>query len=88
MKKLIVYTSRTCPRCAALKKWLRKNKVSFKEKNIDDTDVMTELVMRNLVVLSAPALELKNRVYLSNRIFLENGSLDPKIIKILEGGKN
>ena len=81
--KLTVYSSKNCPRCKALKKWLRKNKLSFTEKSIDDTDVMTELVMRNIMVLSAPALETENMVYLSDQIFLPNNSLNPSFTQIL-----
>ena len=81
--KLTVYTSKKCPRCKALKRWLRRNRLSFTEKSLDDTDVMTELVMRNLTVLSAPALETENRVYLSDKIFLPNNSLNPSFTQIL-----
>jgi hypothetical protein len=70
-------------RCKALKKWLKKHKTSFTEKNIDDTDVMTELVMRNLVVLSAPALETENRVFLSDQIFGADNSLNPNLLEVL-----
>ena len=82
--KVIVYSSRNCSRCKALKKWLHKNKLSFKEKNIDDTNIMTELIMRNIVVLSAPALETENRVFLSPQIFEKGNSFDPDFIKNLE----
>ena len=73
--KTIVYTSKNCPRCRALKKWLRRNNLSFDEKNIDNTDVMTDLVMRNITVLSAPALETKNRFFMSHEIFNANNRL-------------
>ena len=85
--KLTVYSSKNCPRCRALKKWLRRNNLSFTEKSLDDTDVMTKLVMRNIVVLSAPALEFENRVYLSDQIFLPNNLLNPSFTQILRGEK-
>jgi glutaredoxin len=85
--KLTVYSSKNCPRCRALKKWLRKNKLSFIEKSLDDTDVMTELVMRNLFVLSTPAIETENRVYLSDQIFAEYNSLNPAFTEVLRGEK-
>ena len=81
--KIAVYTSKKCPRCKALKKWLKQNNLSFTEKSLDDIDVMTELVMRNLFVLSAPALETENKVFLSNQIFLEDNSLNPAFNKKL-----
>ena len=81
--KITVYTSKKCPRCKALKKWLKHNNLSFTDKSLDDIDVMTELVMRNLFVLSAPALETENKVFLSNQIFLEDNSLNPAFNKKL-----
>jgi arsenate reductase-like glutaredoxin family protein len=84
-QKLTVYTSKNCPRCRALKKWLRRNSLSFTEKSLDDTSIMTELVMRNLFILSAPALETENRVYLSDQIFDADNRLNPELKKILKG---
>jgi len=83
--KLTVYTSKKCPRCRALKKWLRKNNLSFTEKSLDDTEVMASLVMRNLTVLSAPALETENRVFLAHQIFDANNHLNPELKKFLKG---
>lgn len=98
-QKLTVYTSKKCPRCKALKKWLRKNKLSFVTKSLDDTEIMASLIMRNIFVLSAPAIEIPrcsalqrdssfvkigNRVFLSDQIFQENNSLQPSFIKIME----
>ena len=72
---LIVYSSKNCPKCRALKQWLRRNKISFMSKNLDDTNIMTNLVMRNFVVLSAPALETENKFWLSHEIFDTNNRL-------------
>jgi len=85
--KLTVYTSKSCPRCKALKKWLRKNKLSFTEKNLDNTEVMASLVMRNIFVLSAPGLEVGDRVFLSDQIFQENNSLQPSFTEVMEKRK-
>ena len=83
--KTIVYTSKNCPRCKALNQWLRRNKVSFVTKSIDNTEIMTDLVMRNLVVLSAPALETENKFWLSHEIFDENNRLNPVLKRFLRG---
>ena len=74
-KNVILYSSKNCPRCKALKQWLRRNNLSFDEKNIANTDVMTDLVMRNITVLSAPALETENKFWLSHEIFDTNNRL-------------
>ena len=80
-QKIILYTSKSCTRCRSLKKWLRRNKISFVEKDLEDTDIMTSLVMRDVAVFSAPILETKDRFWLSREIFGEDNSLDPDFIK-------
>ena len=72
---LIVYSSKNCPRCKALKQWLRRNKFAFVTKSLDDTDIMTDIVMRNVAVFSAPILETKDRFFLAHEIFDQNNRL-------------
>jgi glutaredoxin 3 len=81
---VVVYTSEGCPRCKMLKKWLKNKETNFEEKNLGDSDVMTDLVMRNYVVLSAPAIEVKGSVYTENQIFEDNGLIKPNFSKIFE----
>ena len=85
--KITVYTSKKCPHCKALKRWLRRNNLSFTEKSLDDTDVMTELVLRNLFVLSAPALEVNNQVFFSDQIFDADNRLNLELKHFLKGEK-
>jgi glutaredoxin len=82
---VVVYTSKGCPRCDMLKKWLKHKDTNFEEKNLGDSDVMTDLVMRNFVVLAAPALEVKGVVYTENQIFESNGLIKPQVSKLFEG---
>jgi glutaredoxin len=81
---VVVYTSEGCPRCNMLKKWLKNKDTNFEEKNLGDSDVMTDLVMRNFVVLSAPAIEIKGNVYTENQIFENNGLIKPNFSEIFE----
>jgi len=81
----VVYTSSGCPKCAILKRWLKDRNADFEEKNLEDVDVMAGLVMRNIVVLSAPALEVEGTVYTEDRIFDVNGLVDTKLLEILKG---
>ncbi|NIR87398.1 glutaredoxin family protein [Candidatus Bathyarchaeota archaeon] len=83
--KVVVYTSEGCPRCTLLKEWLKDRDTEFEEKNLEDVNVMTDLVMRNLVVLSAPALEVGDMVYTEDQIFEGDRLADAKILEILEG---
>jgi len=83
--KVVVYTSGGCPRCTLLKEWLKDRNREFEEKNLEDVNVMTDLVMRNFVVLSAPALEVGKVVYTENQLFEGDRLADAKILEILEG---
>ena len=85
VKEVVVYTSSGCPRCAMLKKWLKNKNADFKEKNVEDTDVMADLVMRNVVVLSAPALEVEGAVYTEDKIFDGDGLIYTELLEILKG---
>lgn len=81
---VVVYTTSGCTRCDMLKKWLKNKDANFEEKNLEDVDVMADLVMRNFVVLSAPAIEIKGVVYTENQIFESNGLVNQNFSKIFE----
>jgi glutaredoxin len=81
---VVVYTTSGCTRCDMLKKWLKNKNTSFVERNLEDSDVMTDLVMRNFVVMAAPALEVDGEVYTDSQIFESNGVINPTISKKIE----
>jgi glutaredoxin len=81
---VVVYTTSGCPRCVMLKKWLKNKNTRFVEKDLGDSDVMTDLVMRNFVVMAAPALEVDGIVYTDSQIFEANGLINPTISKKFE----
>ena len=81
---VVVYTTSGCTRCGMLKKWLKNKNANFEEKNIEDSNVMTDLVMRNFVVQSAPAIEVDGEVYTDNQIFEDNGLIKSHFSKIFE----
>jgi len=83
--RIVVYTSNGCPRCAMLKEWLKSKEKEFEEKDLENVDVMADLVMRNAVVLSAPALEVEETVYREDEIFNRNGQINGELLHILEG---
>jgi hypothetical protein len=71
-----------------LKRWLKDRNTDFEEKNLEDVDVMADLVMRNAVVLSAPALEVGGTIYTEDQIFNGDGLIDTKLLEILKGNIN
>jgi len=85
VREIVVYTSSGCPKCALLKRWLKDRNADFEERNLEDVDVMADLVMRNVVVLSAPVLEVEGEVYTEDQIFDGDGLIDTKILEVLKG---
>jgi len=84
-RKLIVYTTNGCIKCITLKEWLKSRNTEFEERNLEDINVMTDLVMRDIVVLSAPALETENAFFTEDQIFDHNGMLNGRISELLQG---
>jgi len=81
---VVVYTTSGCTKCDMLKKWLKNKNTIFEEKNLEDSNVMTNLVMRNFVVMSAPALEINGEVYTDNQIFESDGLIKQHFSKVFE----
>jgi len=79
-----VYTTPNCPRCKMLKEWLRSKGVDFEEKNLDDSEVMADLIVRNIYILSAPALEVDGKVYGEDALFHSETLNEEFLSKILE----
>jgi glutaredoxin len=84
-RKIVVYTSNGCRKCAMLKEWLKTAHRSFEERSLENVEVMTELVMRDIVVLSAPVLEVDKNVYSEAQFFDGNALIAGKLQSILEG---
>jgi glutaredoxin len=84
-RKVIVYTSSGCPKCAALKRWLRNRHADFEERSLEDVEVMAGLIMRDIFVLSAPALEVKGIVYTEDQIFDGDGAVKSELLDVVEG---
>jgi glutaredoxin len=82
---VVVYTTNGCTRCDMLKKWLKNKDADFVEKELEDSEVMADLVMRNFVVLAAPAVEVEGTVYTENQIFESNGLINPTFSKLFGG---
>jgi len=83
-KKLRVYTSSGCPKCSMLKNWLKKRGFAFEEKTLD-TDVIADLIMKNVVVLSAPVLEVEGTFYTENQLFDGDKLFPTQFLRRLEG---
>jgi len=83
--RIIVYTSNGCSKCVVLKQWLQTKNKKFEERSLENVDVMTDLIMRNLVILSAPVLEVGGAVLTEDQIFVGGSLATDKLIGVLEG---
>jgi glutaredoxin len=86
-RKIVVYTTSGCHKCTALKEWLKKANRYFEERNLEDANVMTELVMKDVVVLSAPVLEVDKRIYAETQFFDGEALSASRLQEIVEGNK-
>jgi glutaredoxin len=87
-RKIVVYTSNGCQKCVLLKSYLKTANASFEERSLEDVDIMAELVMRDVVVLSAPVLEVDSSVYSETEFFEGNSLSVSRLQEILGGNGN
>lgn len=87
-RRIVVYTSNGCHKCSVLKEWLRTSNRSYEERSLENVDVMTDLVMKNFVVLSAPALEVDDSLHSETEFFEGNTLAVEKLEGILGGDNN
>jgi dTDP-D-glucose 4,6-dehydratase len=71
-----------------LKDWLKTANRSFEERSLENVDIMTELVMRDIVVLSAPVLEVDSSVHSETEFFEGNSLSVSRLQEILGGNGN
>ena len=83
LRVIIVYTSSGCPKCSMLKKRLKNRGLEFEEKTLD-TEVTADLIMKNVVVLSAPILEVEGAFYTEDQIFDGDRILASQFLRRLE----
>jgi len=83
-KKLVVYTSEGCFKCSMLTSWLRVREFAFEEKTLD-TEATADLIMKNVVVMSAPVLEVEGTFYTEDQLFDGTKILADQLLEILEG---
>jgi glutaredoxin len=82
---IVVYTSTGCHKCTTLKEWLKAANRHFEERSLENVDIMTDLVMRNFVILSAPVIEVDKTIYTEDQFFEGNSLSVNQLLGILEG---
>lgn len=72
MKKVIVFTTETCPKCNQLKKYLSSHKIPFEEAEMSTPEALTELRFNGVFSLTAPVLQINDIFLTTAQIFDEN----------------
>jgi len=65
-----IYTTETCPRCAEIKAFFKRNGLPFEEMDLNDPENLTYLRVRAVFAMTSPILEDtdKNKFYLADEI--------------------
>jgi len=84
MSKIKVYVSPQCPRCEVLKKALNDMGVSYEILDISESDVMADLVMRDIFLTETPALEVEGHFFYAEDLFNGDKLLLDKLREVLK----
>ncbi|MCS7140129.1 MAG: glutaredoxin family protein [Candidatus Nezhaarchaeota archaeon] len=86
MVKVKVYVSPRCHRCEVLKKALSDMRVEYDVMDVSDSDVMTDLIMRDIFITETPALEVGDQFFHARDIFNGDRLLIDKLREIVKLG--
>ena len=76
VKKVVVYTTPTCPHCTTLKNYLKDNKILFRDINVAQDQKMAEAMVKKSGQQGVPQIEINGRIVV--------GFNRPKIDELLE----
>jgi len=75
-KKVVVYTTPTCPHCTTLKNYLKESKINFRDVDVSKDQKMAEQMVKKSGQQGVPQIEINGRVVV--------GFNKPKIDELLE----
>ena len=75
-KRVIVYSTPTCPHCTTLKNYLKGQKIQFRDINVAQDQKMAEAMVKKSGQQGVPQIEINGRVVV--------GFNKPKIDELLE----
>lgn len=79
MVYVIVYSTKTCVNCPILKELLRSNDISFKEIDMANPEILTDLSMKGVFARMAPILQIDDKFY--NKEIIDGNKLNINKIK-------
>lgn len=79
MTSYAVYSLPHCPHCIELKNYFIKMGIEFKEYDLEDIEVLTDLRCDGVFVAEAPILKAHNKYFSPSELF-EGGSLNTELL--------
>ncbi len=75
-KRIVVYTTPSCPHCTTLKNYLKEHKIQFRDINVAQDQKMAEAMVKKSGQQGVPQIEINGRIVV--------GLNKPKIDELLE----
>lgn len=69
MVEVIIYTTKTCPKCEQLKKVLKSKGVSFETADMSSPEALTELKFNGVFTMTAPVLQIGDEFLTHKELF-------------------
>ncbi|MDH5815763.1 MAG: glutaredoxin domain-containing protein [Candidatus Nezhaarchaeota archaeon] len=85
MAKIKLYVSPQCPRCEVVKKALSEMGVEYEVVDVSDSNVMADLIMRDIFLMETPGLEVDGKFFYASDLFSGDKLLLDNLRKIVEG---
>ncbi len=86
MARVKLYVSPQCPRCETLKKVMKEMGVEHEVLDVSKSDVMADLIMRDVFLMETPGLEVDGKFFYAEEIFDEDRLNMDKLRKVLGRG--
>jgi len=83
MARVKLYVSPQCPRCEALKKLMKEMGVEYEVLDVSKSDVMADLIMRDIFLMEVPGLEVDGKFFYAREIFDGDRLIVDKLRKVL-----
>lgn len=85
MTRVKLYVSPQCPRCEMLKRVLKEMGIEHEVLDISKSDVMADLIMRDIFLMETPGLEVNGKFFHARDIFNGDRLLMDRLRKALGG---
>ncbi|WP_292463270.1 glutaredoxin family protein [Methanolobus sp.] len=69
MAEVIIYTTKTCPKCEQLKKVLESKGIPFKTSDMSTPEALTELKFNGVFTMTAPVLQINDEFLTHKDLF-------------------